>query len=276
VSGIPEFDFGEPFDPARREVTSLRYNADDLVHAQLARLHELGGRFAVWADGFVSDGRGDPEARSTLGGFDQARLRVHRDGSIGIGLLLVTPRRLDAVRVLNAQLSYCAQLWASGGISAVDLRIELKGFGPRPRNVSSSGFPQPPDRDGAPTAQIVLQELVRVADLVSASSRHRLLRRFADRLANLYGEATQRVGFEFGPLCTPAGRSLALASPSDAEGLRKRMAARNGDHTHEGGRTWSARDHTSERFVSTRRRALRSARSVAGVSTGPTSLEKPS
>jgi len=41
VSGIPESDVGEPFDPARRDVRSLRYGAGDVVHARLARLHEL-------------------------------------------------------------------------------------------------------------------------------------------------------------------------------------------------------------------------------------------
>jgi hypothetical protein len=214
VSGIPEFDVGEPFDPARREAASLRYSVDDVDHARLARLDDLGGRFAVWADGFISDTLGGPEAGNMQGRSDQARLRIHRDGSIGIGLLLATTRRLDAVRALNAQLAYCAQLWASAGISAVDLRIDLGGFGPRPKNVSASTFPPPPERDGAPLPRVALRELVRVADLTTASSRHRLLRRFADRLANLYGDATQRVGFEFGPLCTPTRRVPAAASPA--------------------------------------------------------------
>jgi len=213
VSGIPEFDVGEPFDPARRDVTSLRYEgATHALPAWLTRLEDLGDRFAVWADGFVADSFGDSKTNSARPQHEQTRMRVHRDGSIGIGLLLSTPRRLDAVTVLNAHLSYCGQLWASAGVSAVDLRIELTGFGSQPANVTPSEFPRPPDRNGTPAPRIVVQELVRVADLVAASPRHRVLRRFADRLANLYGEATQRVGFEFGPLCTPAGRAPASAA----------------------------------------------------------------
>jgi hypothetical protein len=214
VSGIPEFDVGEPFDPARRDVASLRSETADAIHTRLARLEELGERFAVWADGFVADAVIGSEVDPARPQREQARIRVHRDGSIGIGLLLTTPRRLDAVRVLNAYSLYCGQLWASAGISAVDLRIELTGFGPRPANVAPTMFPSSPDRPGAPIPNIALQELVRVADLIAAGPRHRLLRRFADRLANLYGEATQRVGFEVGPLCTPVGRAYAIAAPA--------------------------------------------------------------
>jgi hypothetical protein len=139
---------------------------------------------------------------------------VHRDGSIGIGLLLTTPRRLDAVRVLNAQLSYCAQLWASAAVAAVDLRIQFTGLGSGPQNAPTPEFPLPPDWKGTPRPRIVLHELVRVADLGAAIPRHHLLRRFADRLANLYGDPTQRVGFEAGPLCTPAGRVPAVVGPA--------------------------------------------------------------
>jgi hypothetical protein len=121
---------------------------------------------------------------------------------------------LDAVRALNAQLSYLAQLWSGVGIAAGELRIELSQLHQVAVNDPSGPYPLATRTVGAPPPRVTLREFMRVADLAAATSRHRLLRRFADRLANAYGELREPVGFEVGRLYTAAGPADGRATAS--------------------------------------------------------------
>lgn len=205
ASGVPEYVAGEPFDPSRHDPESLTYERADTPHARIAGLHEHPARLGVWADGFVAAGDAERVGTDFPRG-PQSVLRIHRDGAVGLGVHLATPHQLDATRALNAQLDYVAQLWDAAGVSRVELRIELSGLTQLAANDRTGPFPTLGRGDATtPPAEVSLAELVLVADLRDAPVRHRLLARFADRVANCFGEARQRVGFDVGSLHSPAG-----------------------------------------------------------------------
>ncbi|MBI4883961.1 MAG: ATP-binding protein [Actinobacteria bacterium] len=194
VSAVPEYLVGQPFDPSVRDLESLRYELEDTDCARIAGLDQLGARFGIWSDGFVAEADADRAAGTSFPPAPQALARIHRSGALGIGLHLATAHRLDAVRALNAHLDYAGRLWTSAGISAIELRIELSQL----HQVASDPdepFPLAHRATGAPPPGVAMQEIVRVDDLTVAVSRHRMLRRFADRIANAFGErrSTRRV-----------------------------------------------------------------------------------
>lgn len=82
----------------------------------------------------------------------------------------------------------------------MELRVELTRLQRAAGNDPNGPFPVATVSPAAPGARVEFAELVRVDDLRTAPSRHRLLRRFADRVANCFGEPRQHVGFDVGPL----------------------------------------------------------------------------
>lgn len=204
ASGIPEYLIGEPFDPSRRSIEELGFEHAASEHARIAGLHELDSKFVVWADGFVAecDAERDPGSYPPAA---QAVVRLHRNGAIGMGVHLATPHRLDATRALNAQLAYMAQLWESAGVRSAAVRIELSGLTRVASNDPTGPFPLAAASQATPWPRVALAEIVGVADLADAPSRHRFLRRFSDRVANCYSELRQHVGFDVGPLHVAAG-----------------------------------------------------------------------
>jgi hypothetical protein len=213
ASGIPEHIVGEPFDPAHRAVDDLVFHGGGTDHGRIAGLGDLTSSFGVWADGFVAEGAAEREPGSYPPAA-QAVVRLHRNGAIGLGVHLATPHRLDATRALNAQLAYMAQLWALAGVRSAELRIELSGLTRVAANDPTGPFPLPESSQATPHPRISLVDIVAVDDLADAPIRHRLLRRFSDRVANCFGEPRQIVGFDVGPLHVasgPAGGFGALA-----------------------------------------------------------------
>lgn len=213
ATGIPEYLTGEPFDPARCQPSQLAFNRSNTEHARIAGLDQLPERLAVWADGFVAMGNAERD-HGSYPPAAQAVVRVHRNASLGLGVHLATPYRLDAVRALNAQLDYMSELWEGAGIGRVELRIEISRLGRGASNDPIGPFPVAPPVPSTTSPRVQLAEVVHVAELRSASIRHRLLRRFADRLANCFGVERERVGFEVGALHDsqgPAGGWGALA-----------------------------------------------------------------
>lgn len=204
ASGIPEHLVGEPFDPAQRAIDELAFHGALTEHARLAGLSDLASAYTVWADGFVAESEAEREPGS-YPPAPQAVARVHRGGAAGFGVHLATPHRLDATRALNAQLAYMAQLWELAGVQNGEVRIELTGLTRIASNDPAGPFPLAAPPQAAPHLRVGLTEMVRITDLVDAASRHRLLRRFSDRVANCYGEPQQVVGFEVGPLHVASG-----------------------------------------------------------------------
>ncbi len=204
ASGMPKHLIGEPFDPSRRAIEELVFEQAASEHARIAGVNELDSKFIVWADGFVAecDAERDPGSYPPAA---QAVVRLHRNGAIGLGVHLATPQRLDATRALNAQLTYMAQLWEPAGIRSAEVRIELSALTRVASNDPAGPFLLAPASQATPAPRVAITEIVRVADLADAPSRHRFLRRFSDRVANCYGEPRQHVGFDVGPLHNASG-----------------------------------------------------------------------
>lgn len=204
ASGIPEHLIGEPFEPSRRAIGELAFEHAASEHAHIAGLNELDSNFIVWADGFVAECNAERDPGSYPPAA-QAVVRLHRNGAIGMGVHLATPHRLDATRALNAQLAYMAKLWEPAGVRSAEVRIELSALTRVASNDPTGPFPLAPRSQSTPSPRVALTEIVRVADLSAAPSRHRLLRRFSDCVANCYGDPRQHVGFDVGPLHDAGG-----------------------------------------------------------------------
>jgi hypothetical protein len=213
ASGIPEHLVGEPFDPAQRGIDELAFHGALTEHARIAGLSDLSSAYTVWADGFLAECEAEREPGS-YPPAPQAVARVHRGGAVGLGVHLATPHRLDATRALNAQLAYMAQLWEVARVRSAEVRIELTGLTRIASNDPAGPFPLAAPSQATSHPRVTLAEMVRVADLADAPSRHRLLRRFSDRVGNCYGDPRQVVGFDVGPLhdaSGPAGGFGAIA-----------------------------------------------------------------
>lgn len=193
VSALSERDEFTPLDPARIDREMLRADWSD--HGALGGVDQLSDSLTIWADGFVGV-IADPNPRAGA----CAQLRIHRDGAVGIGAYVTTGDLLDPARMVNAYLRYIGVLWTRAGIRAGAIRVEFSGLGPRVANAPEVPFPTPDLAQGQPYAAVSVARDARTTELVDSEARHRIVRDFADRIANMFGRPRMTVGFELGPL----------------------------------------------------------------------------
>lgn len=209
VSALPEFDNIFPLDPARVDRDALRADGSD--HATTAGIDELTSTLSIWSDGFIASGQAERARHARCPSGSQSHLRIYRGGAIGLGLHIATEDELDPVRALNAQLQYIGMVWTRVGVRAGEIRIKLAGLGPRPTNAIDVPYRLPDLGQGQPFAGVSLSVQARTRDLVSAPERHRVLRSFADQIANMFGRPQATVGFELGVLYQEGVRTELIA-----------------------------------------------------------------
>ncbi len=211
TSGVPEYIDEHCFDPAMTDADTLVTTGWGTAHDRIAGLGQMTKNLAVWADGFAAEGNADRDESGRYPLEPQALLRVHRSAAVGTGVHLATPYRIDAVRALNAQLAYIGKLWSLAAVSVGEIRASLTGLVAQVSNANVGPYPEAATPAGTPIPAVHLRELVKSSTLADARERHRLIRRWANRLANAYGEPRQRVGFEIGRLHRPEGSTSLTA-----------------------------------------------------------------
>lgn len=216
-----------PTEPLRDVLNLRRVDTEMLVppsepsvylnNWDLADLTPVLRSLAMWSDGFFSDGVRTDGSLSRL-------VRLHRDGSVALGVQLArsgdpTPVSLVRVsRVLNGLLRYLGWVWDRFDVHQ---RIELHLRARRTDVVSfevdddeiGRVMPKP---KGLSVDSVEHTSFVTPADLLRASTRHRVVHELADRLAQAFGRPRADYPFRMGELYGRSGEPIGISAGSDA------------------------------------------------------------
>lgn len=209
VSALPEEPLPELLDLGVIEPDDVRPPHNVRVHVQHGQFTGSVERLGRWADGlFGHDGQcGSPPYTS---------VRLHRDGAAALGRRY--HEQLSAVfvaRLLNAQLVYLTWFWNAFDLRRpLELHVTLTALSRCTLEVGSwlaehRVVHEPP---GVPVTDLVLTEHALPSELGRASSRHRVVQRFSDRLNQAFGLARAVPLFRTGQLYrqdAPLGFSVA-------------------------------------------------------------------
>ena len=150
-----------------------------------------------WAGGVAGDdGHNDVDPRTYL--------RLHRDGAVGMAMSLYPELEIEPIaRLLNAHLLYLAWFWEEFSLQRpVEIEIELSGLkkASMPANSFGTGSRQVVEPAGVSVPSVGSTEEVLPWELVRAPVRHRIVRRFSDRLEQAFGRTNAKPLFEEGLL----------------------------------------------------------------------------
>ncbi len=223
ISGLPFEPLRELFEGREIELSSFVNPAPLSSYPFPPGLRQALGSLRHWADGLTGEGMID----SALG----TAVRIHRDGALGIAVLQPDFLKLDSLaREVNAYLIYASWFWQRFQLPRpVELEIGLVGLqsttiGSRLAGSSQIQVVQPAGVfvDGISISQEFLPW-----ELTRAHERHRLIRRFIDRLTLAYGYPFSNELFEYGWLFDARGQKTKFAlhrgmitDPTQGNGIR--------------------------------------------------------
>ena len=185
LSVLPEEPLGELLDLTSIDPGRLQPDPPIDRYVRTFGLWEAMSEMSRWADGlFGQDGSGG--APSTI-------VRLHTNGAIGI-TRKVLPQlyALSIARMLNTQLLVAAWFWREFGLSRpVEIRMRLDNLTGTSLDIAHIFGQQQMVREppGVPVHSIEIADLVMPWDVLRAAHRHRLVRRFVNRLYNAFGQA---------------------------------------------------------------------------------------
>lgn len=206
VSAVPEEPLVDLFDPANVEPAALKPSGLDL-EIQNAYIDGALANPRIWAGGFFGeDGYGDHPPAGVV--------RLHRDGSLGLGLAVIDPLPIVAIlRALNGQLLYLSWLWEKIGLRApVELDICLENIGgTSTQTFSFSEGAQVSEPPGVGVPRVRIHREVLPVDLGRARARHGLVREFGDRIHQAFGMRRGDIGFTTGWFYGKDGKPLGVS-----------------------------------------------------------------
>ncbi len=148
-----------------------------------------------WRDGLAGDDGANGREPTCI-------LRLHRDGAAGIARKGALDIRVDwAARIINAYLLYLAWFWSEFSLARpVELELSLIGLANAtlPAHTFSTSPVTVVQPAGVRVNDVAVTEEMVPWELLRAPVRHRLLRRFCDRLEQAFGRASAGDLFEWG------------------------------------------------------------------------------
>lgn len=171
----------------------------------------------MWTDGFFSDDIRTDGSLSRL-------VRIHRDGSLAFGIQLENPGSTNPVslvrlsRVLNGLLRYMGWIWDHFGLGdTVELHLRVRRTDVASFDIDDEGVGRTMPRPGrSPVDAVERTVFVKPVELVRASTRHVVVRDFADRLAQAFGRPRALYPFRLGELYGRSGEPVTMSVATDA------------------------------------------------------------
>jgi hypothetical protein len=161
-----------------------------------------------WADGLTSDDFVTDELLSLV-------LRFHRDGAAGIAQKIDPQLKTrDIARLLNAYLIYLAWFWSKYSLQqSIELEITVTGLQEcvlltLPGGLTKLRASQPPHVE---VEHVSVKDEVRPWELLRASVRHNLIKRFIERLCLSFDFVHSGDQFSFGMLLGAQRQEIGLA-----------------------------------------------------------------
>jgi hypothetical protein len=216
-----------PTDPLRDVLDLRRVHTEELIpptepsvylnNWDVADLTPALRSLAMWSDGFFSDDLRTDGSLSRL-------VRLHRDGSVALGIQLErsgnpTPVSLVRVsRVLNGLLRYLGWMWDRFAVhQRIELHLRVRRTDVVAFVVDDDGVGLMMPRPNASSVDAVEHTFfLTPAELLRASTRHRVVHEFADRLAQAFGRPGADYPFRMGELYGRSGESIGISAGTDA------------------------------------------------------------
>jgi hypothetical protein len=208
ISALPQEPLREIFDP--RQIDLGRFRVPTLLENYTSH---TGLTFATaqirhWRDGLACDDGANGVDPNTI-------LRLHRDGAAGIAVRWRTDLNVDWVaRVINALVLYLARFWDEFSLSRpVELKLSFVGLSeaPMPAEVLTPARRTLVEPSGVHVSDVAVTDELLPWELLRASVRHQLLRRFCDRLEQAFGQPSHPELFEWGRLFDQSRSTTGLA-----------------------------------------------------------------
>jgi hypothetical protein len=208
VSALPEESLTEIFDSRKIDLSVFQSPTSMANYISHTGLQFALGRLRHWTDGLAAD--------DGANGIDpRLMLRLHRDGSGGIAQQV--PAEINQewnARVLNAFLIYLAWFWAEFNLQQA-VEVELAIVNLVGATIPANAFTVAPTSvvvpRGVDVNHVSVSEYALPWELARASVRHRLLRRFSDRVEQTFGRDGARTLFERGWLLDRHGSITGMA-----------------------------------------------------------------
>jgi hypothetical protein len=208
VSALPEEPLSEIINSREIDLRSFAPPEGIAHYVNLTRLSMVPFSLKHWADGLTAE-------IAKIESSEWLTLRIHRDGAVGIAQEVLTGIAYESIsRTLNAFLLYLAWFWNEFSMQRpVELEVAIVGLplAALQDDVFSSARQKIVEPPGLTVGHVGITVNELPWELSRAAVRHRIVRRFADRLKQAFGEPGATSMFEHGWLYNNAGRRLNLA-----------------------------------------------------------------
>jgi hypothetical protein len=208
VSALPEEPLTEIFNSRRIDLSTFQAPASMANYINHTGLQFALGSLRHWTDGLAADDGAN-------GTDPRLLLRLHRDGAGGIAQQVFAEINQEwNARIINAFLIYLAWFWGEFTLQQtveVELAIAHLEGATIPANaftVASTSVVAP---RGVDVNHVSVSEYALPWELARPAVRHRLLRRFSDRVEQTFGRGGATALFERGWLFDRHGNITGMA-----------------------------------------------------------------
>lgn len=209
VAAVPEEPLRDILDVGVVDPSALSPPGPIDKHLGAIGLRGAVQQLGRWADGLFGDNRYGNDRPPTV------IARLHRDGAVGMAYQVhTTLSAILAARVLNAQLVYAGWFWQHCNLRRpVELEARLERLNGATLDVGSMFGDHEAVREptGMRIERVIQSEHLLPQDLVVARERHRIVRRFADRIYQAFGLAHAVPLFRTGQLYGRTGGWLGFS-----------------------------------------------------------------
>jgi len=208
VSALPEEPLTEIFDSRKIDLSAFQSPTSMVNYISHTGLQFALGALRHWTDGLAAD--------DGANGTDPRLLfRLHRDGAGGIAQQIQPEISQEwNARIVNAFLIYLAWFWAEFDLQQA-VEVELAVVSLEGATIPANAFTVAPTSvvtpRGVDVNHVSISEYALPWELARASVRHRLLRRFSDRVEQTFGRAGAKALFERGWLFDHHGNITGMA-----------------------------------------------------------------
>ncbi|MDQ3964641.1 MAG: ATP-binding protein [Actinomycetota bacterium] len=214
IAAVPRVPAHDIFDPKEYPNPDRHLGSGDisslLPYANWTQLAEFDARLGVWSGGVHAE----IVSRNRI---PCGLLRLHRDGSVGIAVNIEEQKTVWQIAYhLNVYLLHVGRVWRQIGLRGpVELQVHVRNLGEltlfddltQPETVKTLRAPPL-----AHHPEVHLIEEVPADDLITPRTRHRILRLFADRMEQAFGQAgDDGHRFDWGWLYRPGQNFLGIS-----------------------------------------------------------------